>query len=78
MTDIKNYGCLERYNGKCSECKVIRHNVDCPRYYPIFMCQGEALIPHENLKDLIKNMELEWLKKSYSVNKIKRFVDEKV
>jgi len=56
MKDIRNYDCVHRYIGECQECQKDRKNLDCPRYYPILVSLGDAIIPRLEIKDELVDM----------------------
>jgi|LSQX01.2.fsa_nt_gb hypothetical protein len=56
MKELKNYDCAHRYLGECQDCIKDRKNLDCPRYYPILVSLGEAIIPNREIKDDLVRM----------------------
>jgi len=53
MKNIRNYDCVHRYIGECQECQKDGHNLDCPRYYPVLVSMGEAIMPNRETKDIL-------------------------
>lgn len=63
MKDIKpEYHCLYRVIRQCPNCTEDfdqphhPNNYDCPRYYPILVSLGEAIIPNREIKDDLVRM----------------------